>query len=72
MGTSKTHRSGPAWEARNTPRGREKYSKGSKTTAEGTHMSGYDSYGRMGMSKGTRKKSYSHKTTPKTADKHGY
>ena len=40
MGSSKTFRAPPSWQGKNTPRGSETYSKGSKSTAEGSTMSG--------------------------------
>lgn len=72
MGTSKTFRAGPGWEKRNTPGAAPKVSKGAIVHAEGTHMSGADEYGRMGMRKGTRKKSKHGKMSAKNPGPHGY
>ena len=45
MGASKSYRGGPGWQSKNTPgpsenNGAGKVSSGSKSSAEGTHMSG--------------------------------
>ena len=72
MGTSKSFRGGPGWQGRNTPGKATKASKGSHSTAEGTHTSGYDDSGRAGMKNTARRKSKSGRTGPKMADKHGY
>lgn len=66
MGTSKSYKEGPGWEDRNTPGADSKISKGSKSAAEGTHMSGEDDWGRKGMSNTARKKSSSGETPYKT------
>lgn len=64
MGTSKSYRSGPAAGARNTPGRDGPYNKGTKSTAEGTHVSG-EGYGRKG-SKAGGGKSESRKVESKT------
>lgn len=71
MGTSKSYRGGPGWEPRNTPGKATKPSKGSKSTAEGTHMSGGQS-GRTGMKNTARKKSKSGGMSAKNPGPHGY
>ena len=73
MGTSKTYRKGPGWEARNTPGAEPKVSKGAIVNAEGTHMSGYDSHGQK-AGHGARIKSKSGRTPAgnKGMGIHGY
>ena len=70
MGSSKSYRGAPGWEAQNTPRGETKVSKGDITKAEGTHTSGYDDYGRKGH--GGRNKSKSGRAPARNKGPHGY
>ena len=72
MGSSKTFRAPPSWQARNTPGGKTYPSKGAVVKAEGTHMSGSHDYGRKGMKKGARNKSKSGMTSAKNPGPHGY
>ena len=65
MGSSKTFRKSPGWAENITPRGKYSPSKGSKSSAEGTHQSGENDWGRKGMSNIARKKSKSGKTSVK-------
>lgn len=57
MGSSKSFRAAPGWESQNTPRGKSKVSGGPVVKPEGTHMSGSNDYGRMGMKNSARNKS---------------
>lgn len=70
MGSSKTSRSGPGWAAPNQPGNiantKQTYSKGSHSTAEGTHENSGPAM-RGGMAKGTRNKSSSSKGSAKAA-----
>jgi len=60
MGSSKSYRGGPGWTKKDvTPSGGYTPSKGSKSSAEGTHQSGENDFGRKGMSNTARKKSKS-------------
>jgi len=74
MGSSKTSRSGPGWSAPNTPgniaNAKQTYSKGSRSTAEGTHENSGPAM-RGGMSKGARNKSSSGKTSAKNSGPYG-
>lgn len=72
MGSSKSYRGGPAYEARNTPGADTKPSKGAIMHAEGTHMGGYDESGRKGMKSKTRMKSKGGKMSGKNPGPHGY
>jgi len=70
MGSSKTYRGAPGWEGRNTLGADTKPSSGSKSTAEGTHMSP-GGYGRKGLRSGARQKSRSGMTGVKNSGPHG-
>lgn len=75
MGSSKSSRGGPGWAAPNQPgniaNAKSSYSKGSHSTAEGTHESGGGSM-RAGLSKGARNKSSSSKSSVKAPRPGGY
>lgn len=72
MGTSKTYRAGPGYQKANTPGqkadAKMSYSKGSKSTAEGTHMSSGGG-GRAGH--GGRNKSSSSRSGAKNVGPYG-
>ena len=74
MGSSKTHRSAPGWASPNDPGNiantKQTYSKGSKSTAEGTHMSGSESL-RSGMRSGARNKSSRSKSSARNSGPYG-
>jgi len=70
MGTSKTHKSGPGWQGRNTPGKDVTPSAGGHSTAEGTHMG--TGTMRTGLRSDARQKSRGGKTSGKNPGPHGY